>query len=78
MMDVKTLCDITGTRYYVHNDEIDLESHTEVRVFDENDVLIGDMKFGEALSQSRGLSKDLVLRNVKTDPPICKIMNYKM
>lgn len=24
------------------------------------------------------LSKDIVLRNVKTDPPICKIMNYKM
>jgi len=36
------------------------------------------MKFGEALSQSRGLKKDLVLRQVKATPPVCKIMNYKM
>lgn len=36
------------------------------------------MKFGEALSQSRGLKKDLVLRQIKATPPVCKIMNYKM
>jgi translation initiation factor IF-3 len=49
-----------------------------VRVYDENDQLISDMKFGDALSQSAGLKKDLVLRNDKTDPPIVKIMNYKL
>lgn len=49
-LDVKTLCDITGTRYYQHNEEIDLMPEEEVRVYDENDQLIGDMRFGEALS----------------------------
>jgi translation initiation factor IF-3 len=36
------------------------------------------MKFGEAYGQAIGLKKDIVLRNAKTDPPICKIMNYKL
>jgi len=30
------------------------------------------------LNQSLGLKKDLVLRNWRTDPPVVKIMNYKM
>jgi translation initiation factor IF-3 len=77
-IDVRTLCDITGTKYYVHNDEINIGEDMLVRVYDENDQLISDMKFGEALSQSMGLKKDLVLRNDKTDPPIVKIMNYKL
>lgn len=46
-------------------------------MYDENEQLVGDMKFGEAYSIAMGLSKDIVLRNTKTDPPICKIMNYK-
>ena len=36
------------------------------------------MKFGEAYTQALGLKKDIVLRNAKTEPPICKIMNYKL
>jgi translation initiation factor IF-3 len=47
-------------------------------VFDENEVLIGDIKFSDALATARTYNKDLVLRNAKTEPPICKIMNYKM
>mgnify|MGYP002633182828 CR=1 FL=1 len=50
----------------------------EVRVFDENDILVGMMKFGEAYSIAMGLKKDIVLRNMKTDVPIVKIMNYKL
>ena len=49
-----------------------------MRVFDENDVLVGLMKFGEAYSIAMGLKKDIVLRNTKTDVPIVKIMNYKL
>jgi translation initiation factor IF-3 len=49
-----------------------------VRVFDENEVLVGDLKFSDAMAISRTFNKDVVLRNAKTDPPICKIMNYKM
>ena len=36
------------------------------------------MKFGEAFTCAMGLKKDIVLRNAKTDPPILKIMNYKL
>jgi len=46
----KTLCDITGTRYYEHNEEINLLADKVVRVYDENEQIIGDMKFGEAYS----------------------------
>lgn len=74
----QTLCDITGTRYYEHNEEIMYTADKEVRVFDENDVLVGMMKFGEAYSIAMGLNKDIVLRNTKTDVPIVKIMNYKL
>jgi len=35
------------------------------------------MKFGEAYSIAMNIQKDIVLRNAKLDPPICKIMNYK-
>lgn len=41
----KTLCEITGTKYYVHNEEIGYGPDRIVRVYDENDVLIGDMRF---------------------------------
>ena len=46
---MKTLCEITGTKYYQHNEEIEYDPLKVVRVYDENDVEIGDMKFGEAL-----------------------------
>lgn len=74
----KTLCEITGTKYYEHNEGINFTADKVVRVYDENEQIIGDMKFGEAFSQATGLKKDIVLRNGKVDPPICKIMNYKL
>ena len=49
-----------------------------VKVFDENDTLIGELSFGEALTSAQSAKKDLVLRNEKSDPPVCKIMLYKM
>ena len=49
-----------------------------MRVYDENDQLIGDLTFNEALMSAQSAKKDLVLRNDKSDPPVCKIMLYKM
>ena len=49
-----------------------------MRVFDENDVLIGDITFDDALKSAKAANKDLVLRNAKIDPPVAKIMLYKM
>ena len=40
--------------------------------------MLGDLSFGEALASAKGANKDLVLRNDKSDPPVCKIMLYKM
>lgn len=37
LITVKTLCEITGTKYYIHNEEINLDDHRVVRVYDEND-----------------------------------------
>ncbi len=50
----------------------------KVKVYDENDVLIGELTFGEALASAQSAKKDLVLRNDKSEPPVCKIMLYKM
>ena len=74
----KVLCDITGTRYYQHNEEIIYPASKVIRLFDENNVNLGDMLFGEAYNLAKDLEKDIVLRNTKTDPPVCKIMNYRL
>ena len=69
---------MTGTKYYEHNEEINYSADKIVRVYDENDGVIGDMKYGEAYAAAMSVKKDIVLRNPKSDPPICKIMNYKL
>lgn len=74
----RTLCEITGTRYYTHNEEIGFQPLKIVRVYDENDVLIGDMTFQEARDAAKSAKKDIVLRNPGTEPPVTKIMLYKM
>ena len=74
----RSLCEITGTKYYIHNEEIGYNADKKVRVYDENDQLIGDLTFQEALTSAHSAKKDLVLRNDKSDPPVCKIMLYKM
>ena len=33
----KTLCEITGTKYYLHNSEINFNPERLVKVYDEND-----------------------------------------
>ena len=77
-ISTKLLCDISGTRYYESNDEIDFGPKHNVKVFDENNVMIGVMHFSEALGLAVSLGKDLVLRNKATDPPVVKIMDYKL
>lgn len=73
----KTLCDLIGSRYYQHNEEIDLNENRAVKVFDENDQLLGSMSLREAQMAAQSANKDVVLRNAKVDPPVVKIMNYK-
>jgi hypothetical protein len=48
----RTLCEITGTKYYLHNSEIGYSMERKVKVFDENDVLMGELTFGEALASA--------------------------
>lgn len=47
-------------------------------MFDENNVMIGVMKFSEGFGLAASLGKDLVLRNKAVEPPIVKIMDYKL
>lgn len=49
-----------------------------VRVYDENDALVGDVEFFEALQAAKAARKDLVLRQEKAQPPVVKILNYRM
>lgn len=71
------LCDLIGNRYYPSNEEIELENNRFVKVFDENDTLLGEMTLLEARDAANAAEKDVVLRNIKTDPPVVKILNYK-
>ena len=77
-ISTKLLCDISGTRYYESNDEIDFAPTQMVNVFDENNVNIGLMAFNEGFGLAASLGKDIVLRNKNTDPPVVKIMDYKI
>ncbi len=76
-INVKTLCEITGTKYYLHNEEINIDLKRVVRVFDDQDQMIADMPFEEAYNQAKTMKKDIVLRNDKADPAIVKITNYR-
>lgn len=49
-----------------------------VRVYDENEALVGDVSFHEALQAAKAANKDLVLRQEKASPPVVKILNYRM
>lgn len=77
-ISTKLLCDVSGTRYYESNEEIDFHGSQQVQVYDENNVNIGSMTFSEGYNLAASLGKDIVLRNAKTDPPVCKIMDYKV
>lgn len=76
-INTQTLCDLIGSRYYQHNEEIEMNEEKMVRCFDENDTLLGEMTLREAQMAANGAKKDLVLRNQKISPPVVKVMNYK-
>lgn len=40
-INTKTLCDLIGSRYYQHNEEIEMSDEKAVKVFDENDSVLG-------------------------------------
>lgn len=76
-MNTKLLCDLIGSRYYPTNNEIEMDDNTLVKVYDENDVHLGEMTLLEARDAAKAANKDVVMRNAKITPPVCKILNYK-
>ena len=48
----------------------------EVRLIDEEGKLVGLISSFEALTQARDKGLDLVEIHEKSDPPVCKIMDY--
>jgi len=48
-INTKTLCDLIGSRYYQHNDAIEMGHGTIVKCFDENNVVLGEMELREAM-----------------------------
>ncbi len=76
-MTAKILTDIIGAKYYKHNEEINISRHTDVRVFDEDDTSLGIMSLKDALGLAKSTDRDCVLRNIRTDPPIIKVMAYR-
>lgn len=47
-INTKTLCDLIGSRYYQHNEEIEMAEDKIVKCFDENDQMLGEMTLREA------------------------------
>jgi len=76
-INTATLCDLIGSKYYPHNEEIEIAEEKMVKCFDENDALLGEMTLREARMAADTVQKDVVLRNAKVAPPVVKIMNYK-
>lgn len=76
-INTETLCDLIGSKYYPHNEEISMDEDKVVKCFDENDALLGEMTLREARMAAETGKKDVVLRNTKVTPPVVKIMNYK-
>lgn len=48
-INTQTLCDLIGSRYYPHNEEIEMNEDKMVKCFDENDTMLGEMTLREAL-----------------------------
>lgn len=48
-INTKTLCDLIGSRYYPYNEEIPFQETKVVKVYDENDQVLGEMTLREAL-----------------------------
>ncbi len=78
IVTTKILCDIIGTKHYPCNEEIGIAKGAVVSVYDENDKLLGNMFFSQAIKNAEGLDKDIVLRNDKVSPPIVKMMKYRV
>ena len=47
-INTKTLCDLIGSRYYPHNEEIEMDDEKIVNCYDENDTALGNMTLRDA------------------------------
>jgi len=66
-----------GARFYPVNEEITLAKDAVVQLFDDQDMNLGTINFEDALQKAKEKGLDIVLRSISTNPPICKIMNYR-
>lgn len=78
LISSQLLCQLIGTKHYPINEEIKLDRYTVVKCYDENENFLGNKTLGEVEDDANEIGKDVVLRNDKTNPPIVKIMRYKI
>lgn len=72
------LCKLIGSKHYDYNENIKLDKLTIVRCYNENDVNLGDRTLQDILKEAEILKKDVILRNEKSNPPVVKVMRYKI
>lgn len=78
LITTELLAKLIGTKHYPSNEEIKMDRMTIVKTFNENDDLLGNKTLAEVFDDARELGKDVVLRNEKSNPPVVKIMRYKI
>lgn len=72
------LCKLIGSKHYDYNENIKLDKLTIVRCYNENDISLGDRTLQDILKEAQELKKDVILRNDKANPPVVKVMRYKI
>lgn len=77
-ISAKLLCELIGSRYYPTNEEIELDPYSVVTVYDENDKLLGHKNLIDIQNYANEMKKDVVLRNNNVQPPVVKVMKYKI
>ena len=77
-MTSELLCKLIGCKHYPINEQINFDKLTQVKCYNENDQLLGNKTFEQALEEAKLNNKDVVLRNDKLVPPVVKIMKYRV
>lgn len=78
LITTELLSKLIGSKHYPSNNEIRMDPLTIVKVFNENDENLGNKTLSEVFEDAKEIGKDVVLRNDKSNPPVVKIMRYKI
>lgn len=73
--DYKTMCSLIREKYPIYNEAIEL--HKDIRLFDENNKLIGVYGAAEARRKALTMKKDIVLLNYQSNPAVCKVVGFR-